>query len=195
MNDTGDVFSPEQKIKHFLDSLAYFLLLGSTEGIETYYRKVMHAKREIPVSSCPSTVENALYSTGCLSGIPAKEEQMMFDEMLDKLDEWAAPYEMKKPAVKRKPSMFAKKRKLGIHDGEWCRVDTEGKFWVGNNHYVIDDQELQYQPVETEYGDYYAMDRILAANGKFYDMNYNEVKVLAIGGIVSYENFTVGTET
>ena len=48
LNDYGDLYTPESKVKRLLDSLAYYLLLGYTDGIETDYRRVMHSKREIP---------------------------------------------------------------------------------------------------------------------------------------------------
>ena len=73
-------------------------------------------------------------------------------------------------------------------------MDTDGYFWVGNNRYVISGNAVQYQPVHTEYGDYYAMDRILASGGKFYDMNYDEVEVLQAGGIVSADQWPWGTD-
>lgn len=186
------MFTPELKVKIFLDSLAYYFLLGNTDGIETNYRNVMNAKREIPVSSCPSSVDNIFYGSNAYSGDAMQEENAAFANMLERLDEIASVYEVKKPTRKRVKSKFRKRLRLGIKDGEWLRVDTDGKFWVGNNHYVISDQEVQYQPVHTEYGDYYAMDKILYANGKFYDMNYDEVKVQAIGGIVPYD--MIGTE-
>lgn len=179
MNDTGDVYTPELKIKYFLDCLAYFLLIGYTDGIETYYKKIMHAKREIPASNCPSEIDNLLYASGSYDSI-REEEDSAFEYMLEQLDRKAAPYEFKKVEREKKQSRFAKKLKKGIHDGKWYRVDTEGKFWADNKHYIIEDQEVQYQPIQTEYGDYYAMDRILVANGQFYDMNYDEVKVQVI---------------
>jgi len=179
------------KIKYFLDSLAYLLLLGSTDGIETNYKRVMHAKREIPVSNCTSDIENFLYATGGATDAGSVEEQSSFAQMLDRLDERAEPYQTQRSARRKERSRFHMKLKRGIRGGEWHRVDTEGKFWVGNNQYVIDDQVLQYQPVPTEYGDYYSMDRILYSGGKFYDMNYDEVKVYAIGGIVPYDAFQV----
>jgi len=163
--------------------MAYFMLAGYTDDIETKYKSVMHAKREIPVSCCPSGIENILYASGEFGDDIAVEERARFNDLLERLDERAESYEIKRPQRKvRQKSKFSKKLKLGIHDGEWCRVDTEGKFWVGNRQYIIDEQEIQYQPIPTEYGDYYAMDRILAANGKFYDMNYDEVSVRVIGG-------------
>lgn len=183
------MYTPELKIKRFLDSLAYILLLGNTDGIETNYRRVMHAKREIPASNCPSEIDNLLYGSGGSCGPYEEEELSAFRDMLDRLDERATSYESKKVVRKKTPSLFHKKIKKGITGGTWYRVDTEGKFWIGNNQYIIDDQEVQYQPVPTEYGDYYAMDKILYANGRFYDMNYDEVKVRAIGGIVPYDMF------
>ena len=183
-------------MKTFLDSVAYFLLLGNMNGIESNYRSVMNAKREIPVSNCPSSVDNLFYASGSLNDIHALEEDAMFEVMLDKLDERAAQYEQKKQPRKRTRSLFSKKLKAGIHDGTWYCVDTDGKFWIGNDIYIIEDNAVQYQPVPTEYGDYYAMDKILAANGKFYDMNFDEVKVLRIGGVVPYDKVRwVGTET
>jgi len=179
----------------FLDSIAYFLLLGHTEGIETNYRKVMHAKREIPVSNCPGEIENLLYASGGFGAGRDEEEQATFRWLTDKLDEQAAPYEIKKPQAERVESRFEKKLRKGICGGTWYRVDTDGKFRIGNEDYIIEDNAAQYQPVKTEYGDYYAMDMILFSDSKFYDMNYDEVTVYRIGGFVPYENFTVGAET
>ena len=170
----------------FLDSLAYYYLLGNTQGVVTDYKKVMHAKREIPVSSCPAYVENLLYSTVGTTSQADREEASSFKTMLERLDANAEKYEVQKTTKKRQDSLFQKKLKLGITGGEWCTVDTENKFWHNNMHYMIDESETQYQPVETEYGEYYSMDKILVSGGNFYDMNYDEVKVYRIGGIVSY---------
>lgn len=181
------MYTPELKVKTFLDSLAYYLLMGHMDGIETNYRAVMNAKREIPVSNCPSNIDNIFYASGSAGDIQAVEENAAFKEMVDRLDERAAQYEQKKEQPKKQKSLFEKKLKKGIHDGVWYRVDTDGKFWIGNDEYIIDDQEIQYQPVPTDYGDYFAMDKILYAGGKFYDMNYDEVRVLRCGGVVPYE--------
>lgn len=170
------------------------MMIGSMNGIETQYKNVIHAKREIPATYCTSEIQDILYASGRLTGDYAKEEESEFDFMIEQLDEKAAQYETKK-TVKHTESLFSKKMRKNIRDGVWIRVDTDGKFWIGNNKYVISDQEAQYQPVKTEYGDYYAMDKILYAGGKFYDMNYDEVTVYQIGGILPYRSFEVGTET
>lgn len=175
------MFSPEIKVKRFLDSLAYYFLTGDMFGIETDYKKVMHAKREIPASSCPTFVDNLLYSSGATTSMADKEENASFRIMINELDAKAEKYEQK-VAKKRRDSLFQKYLRLGIRGGEWCAVDTENKFWFGGIHYLIDENETQYHSVDTDQGEYYAMDRILASGGKFYDMNYDEVKVYEIGG-------------
>jgi len=175
-----------------LDSLAYFILQLNPVGIETKYKQAVRNQREIPVSSCPKHIENIMYTTGYSSEQDIREDENAFKLLLDSLGPEIQP--LQKP--KKQNSIFSKKLKLGIHDGVWCRVDTDGVFRYMNEFYRIDDNEIQYQPVQTDYGDYYAMDRILASNGKFYDMNYNEVKVSAVGGIMPYDSISfVGSET
>ena len=178
MNDTGDLFTPESKVKRFLDSLAYYFLMGEMSGIETDYKKVMHAKREIPASSCPSFIENMLYSTGAATSQADKEERISFKVMTDELDTRAEKYEAQKVTRKRQESLFQKHNRLGIHGGEWCRVDTDGVFEHNGRKYEIDEGETQYQPIETDIGLLYDMDRILVTDtGEFYDMKYDLVKV------------------
>lgn len=54
----ADTFCGENKVKRFFSGLTYFLLLGSTEGMVTNYKEIMNGKREIPISSCPSQIED-----------------------------------------------------------------------------------------------------------------------------------------
>jgi len=187
LNDSGDVFSPEMKVKRFLDSLAYILLAGNRDGIETDYRRVMHAKREIPESSCPSYVRNIMYGSGSVSKNVAIEEKAQFNALTEILDLAAEKYETPQKPSKTE-SLFQKRNRLGIHGGTWCRVDTAGQFRIGNEVYKISDQAIPYQPIQTEYGEYYPMDRILACDGKFYDMNLDEVEVYPVGGWIAAED-------
>ena len=178
LNDTGDMYSPEIKVKRFLDSLAYYYMIGDMHDIETDYKKVMHAKREIPASNCPSFVDNILYGSGGTTDQINQEECASFRVMTDRLDAKAEKYETQKTQRKRQESKFQKHERLGIHGGEWCRVDTDGRFEHNGRAYEIDPGEAQYQPVETEVGLLYDMDRILVTgNEEFYDMNYDKVKV------------------
>ena len=156
-------------------------MLGNTKDIETDYKKVMHAKREIPASNCPSFVENMLYSTGGSTGLTEKEELASFAVITDRLDANAEKYETKKPK-KKQESLFHKHNRLGIRGGEWCIVDTDGIFEYGGCRYKIDESETQYQPIDTEIGELYDMDKILATGDVFYDMNYDTVMVKRIDG-------------
>lgn len=177
------MFSPETKVKRFLDSVAYFCLIGNTDGIETKYKEVMHAKREIPISSCPSFVENMVYASGMSSDLYNQEECDSFKVMTERLDTRAEAYESQKSKRTRQESNFQKYLRLHIHNGEWCRVDTDGVFEYNGRRYQIDQNETQYQPVDTAFGLLYDMDRILATNPEnpeFYDMKYNKVKVNAL---------------
>ena len=167
-------------MKRFLDSLAYFFLIGDTQGIETEYKKIMHDKREIPVSSCPSYVENILYSSGAATELIDQEERASFRTMIERLDEKAEIYESQKAQRKRQESKFHKHNRLGIRDGEWCRVNTDGLFEYHGDVYMIDTGAEQYQPIETDSGLLYDMDKILVCGDiplEFYDMNYDKVKV------------------
>jgi len=167
-------------VKRFLDSLAYYFLIGDTAGIETDYKKVMHTKREVPMSSCPSFVENMLYSTGGTTSAADKEECAGFRVMVDELDAKAEKYETQKAIKQRRESLFHKYYRLGIH-GTWCRVDTDGVFEYNGHKYEIDKEAIQYQPIETDIGQLYDMDRILVTGtGDFYDMKYDQVKAREI---------------
>ena len=168
-------------MKRFLDTLAYFFLIGNTSGIETDYKHVMHAKREIPASNCPSFVDNLMYASGTQNDIINKEELSAFKVMTDRLDAQAEKYEAQKPKRKRQRSLFDKYRQSSIRGGEWCRVDTDGVFEYQGKRYQIDSGETQYQPIETDIGMLYDMDRILATEtGDFYDMRYDKVKAREI---------------
>ena len=161
-----------------LDTLAYCLMRDDLDGIETEYMRAMSARRELPVSSCPKSVENVFYASGANTNSIAIEENESFKTLLDDLDEKARLYINKTERKPKRKSLFSKRIRLGLHGGEWCRVDTDGVFEYNGELYKIDENEIQYQPIETDYGDLYDMDRILASNGKFYDMNYDEVKVM-----------------
>ena len=163
------------------------MLLGYTDNIETDYRRVMHSKREIPLSSCPESFEHLMYATGGGTEDIDRADFERFELLLERLDQRAQKYEFPKKQRPKIESGQHKRRRLGICSGEWLTVNTDNVFRYGDDVYVIEDQEAQYAPISTEYGDYYAMDRVLASGGKFYDMNYNEIKVQKIGTVVAKE--------
>ena len=119
-----------------MDSLAYGLLLGRTDGIETEYKQIMHARREIPVSNCPSFIENMIYSTGGTTDAIDREESAVFKVMTDELDQRSEKYERSRAKKDPVESKHQKHNRLGIHDGEWCRVDTDGVFEFCGSKYL-----------------------------------------------------------
>lgn len=139
----------------------------------------MHAKREIPASSCPSLIENMIYSSGGTNAQIDMEEREMFRAMTELLDERAEKYKTNRTQKACGENRFEKRRRIGITGGEWCRVDTDGVFEYNGAKYRIDPGAEQYQPIETAVGDLYDMDRVLVTDdspNRFYDMNYDEVK-------------------
>ena len=153
-------------------------MTGHMSGIETEYRAAMHSKREIPASICPSFVENMLYASGSARPEVDKEERLAFVVVTERLDDRAEKYEAPKTPKRRQESLFSKHNRLGINNGTWCIVDTDGVFTHNGKRYQIESDEVQYQPVETDFGLLYDMDRILVTDdGRFYDMKYDEVKV------------------
>lgn len=157
-------------------------MLGHTRDIETDYRRVMHMKREIPFSSCPSSVNDMVYASGATLEYRNSDEALAFRTMVEKLDDIAELYEQPKPRMPKKETRLHKVMRLGIRDGVWCIVDTDGIFEYNGRRYRICDQMAQYQPVKTEYGDLYDMDRVLVSGGKFYDMNLDEISTVMISG-------------
>ena len=121
----------------------------------------MHEKREIPFSSCPGYISDIAYASG--STLAEQREQQP------------------KPKAPKRERRLQKVMRLGIRNGEWCRVDTDGVFLYRGDLYRISDQAVQYAPKNTEYGELYDMDRILISDGKFYDMNLDEVEVFRLG--------------
>ena len=88
LNDNGeDLFSPELRVKRFLDSVGYYLLYGRTDGIVTAYKEAANRAREIPVSSCPGEVSNIMYAGN--GNVDDEDEKQSFRTMTEILDERA----------------------------------------------------------------------------------------------------------
>lgn len=101
----ADVFCGENKVKRFLNGLSYFLLLGDTEGVVTDYKESMNGKREIPISSCPSHIEDMVYGTGSVLHPPHEEEEASFKIMINGAED-------KLTAKKKKPQLSPREKRL-----------------------------------------------------------------------------------
>lgn len=183
----GDPFCPENKVKLFLNGLAYFLMLGNTGGIVTDYKRVADGKREIPISSCPSYVEDLVYGTGSTL-LPANDsENMAFQSTLDKLDEKASKYCSKKKTGKaplthtRYDKIRRIKSLIGKADFYYPTVNTFNEFTLDGKVYKIDDCISSYGGKSVGEDDViYDMDKIICAvcpDGRVYyfDMNMDVI--------------------
>lgn len=186
-------YSPESKVKSFLSSLGYFLMMGSTDGIVTDYKQMMNGKREIPVSSCPSFIEDAVYSGvhGSSSEIVRKAENECFRGMMEKADDKAAKRYKRLPSRKvRRKTRFDRSEKLrrdmGIKELVPAVVDTENTFRHNGCTYRIDGEKWKkYDPKETKSGMLYDMDKVycaVRADGKnlFFDGELEQIPDEAI---------------
>lgn len=181
---SDDPYSPENRVKLFLNGVSYFLMVGNTEGVVTDYKDIMNGKREIPISSCPSCVEDAVYGGGSTISSNSPDEDARFGQMLDKLDNRAAKVEKKKGNQKKRTITKADRQKAIRDEYGRCQfiypiVNTENEFVFGGNTYVISDQAVQYAAKATVQGDLYDMDRIVCviteAGTLFFDMDINRI--------------------
>lgn len=200
LNDDGDVFSPEMRVKRLLDSLGYYLLYGATDGIVTEYKQTVTKAREIPVSSCPSYVNNIMYGSGASKGDAQAEENLSFKVMTEMLDEKAATRKKPKPTKGRQVSRRRKLELIRQENGgaqvERFTVDTDGCFWVGNDvKQVVDLPEYSAKTVHHRNGsedELYDMDQILRCGHRWYTANgdpIDESHILQAGGILDYDAF------
>ena len=168
------MFSPELRVKRFLDSIGYYLLYGQTDGIITSYKEAMHEAREIPASSCPGIVSNILYASGGATDETAREEDLNFRAMTEMLDmrRKPVPEKGKTPSMRRKLEMVREDN--AGNEVYRYRVDTDGYFLCGGELKQIRGVR-QYQPktVTRRSGEtdiLYDMDMILRCGDRWYDM-------------------------
>lgn len=133
----------------------------------TDYKDVYNGKRELPISSCPSSVKALLFSSGPPGVVDAKGEQEQFEMMLERLDERAETKKKARPrpgALRQEPRQEKLWRIKKAHPGcalEFCRVDTDWVFQHSGKKYRIDASVTAYGCVQTKSGVYYPMDKIL----------------------------------
>lgn len=189
-HDTID--NPELRVKRFLDCCAWFLLRGDSEDTVTPYKESMNGKREIPISSCPISMQDLFYGNGQTIRGDDGNEYNSFQEMLERLDEKAKPHEPKKKPARKKtypPTRFQRieqiKREVGPCEFIHCRVDTENAFELLGKRYQIDASVEAYRPRQTKEGLLYDMDQVIAIVGggeiiRFYDQGLTEIPLDAI---------------
>lgn len=173
-NDYEDAWCPENKVKHFLDSLAYYLLSGFTDDVVTEYKDIMNGVREVPMSSCPPDIENGIYATGVKPSDDQSRES--FSGLMSHLTEKAGRYTKAKPKKKAETRLDRYQKIVEVYGkGTWTRylLDTDCVFEMNGHLYRIENEVYdengqlagykypQYMPVKSDLGELYEMDRIL----------------------------------
>ena len=182
----NDPFCPENKVKLFLNGVAYFLMVGNTEGIVTDYKEIMNGKREIPISSCPSYIEDAVYGGGATIAEASADEDTHYKAMVERLD---ARADKKYSPASRKASRHTDitkskkieqiKSRIGSCVFDYPVVDTNNVFYLRGKKYRIAERVEQYRPKQTDVGLQYDMDHIVCVTAlsggtiHFFDMDMN----------------------
>lgn len=170
------MFAPALKVKRFLDCLAYFLLIGNTDGVVTNYKNSMNAKREIPMSSYPQQIENAMYGLDSppLPGFSDEEERVFRNR-----SEGAGSSAKKRRKKETKFDRWAEKDAvLHFKRLERSVVDTDNEFTFDGNRYRID--VLMVRPYAANEAGTYGMDYIICGIDHsgcihFFDQNFREI--------------------
>lgn len=122
--------------------------------------------REIAVSSCPSCMQDLFYAGAGVLRSDAEGEKERFSLMLernDRLPGKQAAKREKKPETKFDRLQRMREAYPDCYIGA-CAIDTDNMFCWRKDKYRIADSASQYSPVETDCGDYYAMDRVLVVH-------------------------------
>lgn len=171
-----DVFCGENKVKKFLDGLAYYLLIGS-EDVVTDYKEFINGKREIPMSSCPSQINDIVYGAGCVLHGQGDDELQTLISAEETQKKKKTP-KTKKKCSQRSGNLQAIREMYGSNAQlSYCRVDTENRFKYSGKIWQISNDVEAYHPKETPVGLLYDMDIVVAVRTSdgtpaFFDANY-----------------------
>lgn len=153
----------------------------------TDYKRVADGKREIPISSCPSYVEDLVYGTGSTLMPSNDDEDVVFQATIERLDEKAKKYcPQNKPRKKQLSSTRYDKIKrihAEIGDAEFFypTVDTQNRFVLNNKTFWIDEAVSGYCGKQIGSDDIlYDMDKIICAISRdgciyYFDMNMDSI--------------------
>lgn len=172
-------YCAENRVKRFLDGMAYFLLRSDTSGIITDYKEEMNRNREIPVSACPEFVNDMFYGFG--QGDITQSQQ----EALSALDNYLDTVKPKK-SKKQTPQEIKRQKRKAFENGrkvsyQYPVVDTEGYFVVDDRKIHIPDNYKQYSPKYLKDDVLFDMDHVIVAkvDGEmfFFDQNFDPIQI------------------
>lgn len=143
----------------------------------TDYKRIADGKREIPISSCPSYVDDLLYGTG-MTLASQNEHEESFRSALDNKDDFVI--KTRKSKQKSSNTRYEKIRRIESFIGKseyfYPIVNTDNEFVFQGKRYRIDNRVAGYNGKNVGSDTLYDMDKIVCAispDGKiyFFDMN------------------------
>lgn len=191
-------YSPENKVKNFLSGLSYFLIMGNADDIVTDYKQVMNGKREIPVSSCPSFVEDKMYS-----GVHANNNEMLkkaetecFSGIVKSMDDRAERRYGVTSKQRKRVMMKSRNEKIKEIEASGVQlqceiVNTDNEFvFLGSRFHISESMCPQYSPKKTKSGILYDMDSIyiaMNAQGCIVSMYDGDLNEMPSGSVIAVE--------
>lgn len=180
-----DAGSAERHIKAFLDGVAYLLMRGHSEDTMSSYKEMARGRSEIPLSSCPESVQAYLFGESLYDDAACAEQQI----------EQVPAYAEKVPDTK--PARHSDNGRAGriemirrMFPGctfAFARVDTDNVFTHDGTSYQLSDEVAAYQPVETKEGMLFDMDTIVIVHHDgcrhFYTQDYRPIDCLHIHAV------------
>ena len=165
-----DVFAPEKRVKWFLDKLGYLMSLDEPGGVQSPRKEMSIKARELPLSECPSSVNDMVYAArGTLSADDKDSaEWERFELLTEKVDAAAGrkpPQKKQRPATRFEKLERIRKRWPGC-EFAWIYINDDNTFSFGDSEYRISNDLEQYRKEETGEGDFANMSDVLVVSRK-----------------------------
>lgn len=181
-----DIYAAEKRVKAFLDRCGYILLQDDPGDVESKHKEMVRRVREFPISDCPSSMSELLYSS---VRTPDEESEAVaesrFGVALNEKEEAVPITKRPKRSTKKYEKMRYDKltelrNKFPNGRFSWARVWTDNTFTSEEHVFQINKALPQYKPKKTREGMYYEMDSVFIIwnddGVHLYDQNVDEIK-------------------
>lgn len=146
----------------------------------TNYKEIMNGKREIPISSCPSQIEDQVYGTGSILHTQPEEDELSCQ--VPDLVHATSERKRKITMGNEREQKIKQIRKDCGYDASfsYCVVDTDYRFRYDGCVYRIDESVKAYAPKSTPLGMLWDMDKVVCVKSKdgrirFYTAAYDPI--------------------
>lgn len=177
-NNHESMWSFEKRTKNFLDRCAWIWIQDNPKGLESRYKSISHKVREIPMTECPDSISDYMYSD---RQSPMDSNDSRFDVLCDELDDLLDYHKAEKPTKKRRTeTKFNRIEKIIKQypnaERAWCNVDSNNNFVFLGKEYHVPENIAGYErdPDRTD-----LMDRVYVVSYEgdlmFFDQNVFQI--------------------